>query len=216
MATSLLAGDYNGNGIVDAADFVVWRNSLGQSGSSLAADGDGNGTIQLADYNFWRDHFGDTYANGSVTAVPEPTNLTLVATLLIGSALLTRRRRGLRGEAPSSHPPIGHGSGTIHCGAILCASAIAALLTLTNFVSADVTVDRLYLFGEHPSEPATAGNIVGAGGLGTLDSVSLSGSPTAIDAQNLAPGGGGPRYAAVGPSGLESTWGNQWTIRRSV
>ena len=25
-------GDYNGNGVVDAADYTVWRDSLGQTG----------------------------------------------------------------------------------------------------------------------------------------------------------------------------------------
>jgi hypothetical protein len=42
-------GDYNGNGIVDAADYTVWRDSLGQTGTGLAADGDGNGVVDQAD-----------------------------------------------------------------------------------------------------------------------------------------------------------------------
>ena len=32
-----LAGDYNGNGIVDAADYAVWLSSFGKNGSNLAA-----------------------------------------------------------------------------------------------------------------------------------------------------------------------------------
>ena len=36
-------GDYNKNGIVDAADYVVYRKTLGQTGAGLPADGNGNG-----------------------------------------------------------------------------------------------------------------------------------------------------------------------------
>ena len=35
-----LAGDYNGDGVVDAADYTVWRDTFGQTGADLAADGD--------------------------------------------------------------------------------------------------------------------------------------------------------------------------------
>ena len=51
--TIAFPGDYNHNGTVDAADYVVWRHTLGQSGTSLAADGDGSGTIDQADYDEW-------------------------------------------------------------------------------------------------------------------------------------------------------------------
>lgn len=59
-----LAGDYNVNGVVDSADFVLWRKTLGQSGANLAADGSGptpgtpNGVVDQADYTFWRSNFG--------------------------------------------------------------------------------------------------------------------------------------------------------------
>ena len=35
-----LTGDYNGNGVVDAADYTIWRDTLGQMGADLPADGD--------------------------------------------------------------------------------------------------------------------------------------------------------------------------------
>ncbi|MEX0642656.1 MAG: LamG-like jellyroll fold domain-containing protein [Pirellulales bacterium] len=57
-------GDYNHNGIADAADYVVWRTTLGQMGPNLPADGDKSGAsankIDQADYNFWRANFGNT------------------------------------------------------------------------------------------------------------------------------------------------------------
>ena len=43
-----LTGDYNMNGIVDGADYVVWRNPQGQTGVGLAADGDSNGQMTVA------------------------------------------------------------------------------------------------------------------------------------------------------------------------
>ena len=51
-------GDYNKNTVVDAADYPIWRDTLGST-SDLRADGDDNGTIEQADYDFWRASFGN-------------------------------------------------------------------------------------------------------------------------------------------------------------
>ena len=51
ITAPVLPGDYNHNGIVDAADYVVWRDTLGQSGTGLAADGNGNHQIDSGDYD---------------------------------------------------------------------------------------------------------------------------------------------------------------------
>lgn len=66
-----LAGDYSGNGTVDAADYTIWRDSLGQTGGGLAADGDGNGTVNAADLSIWRNNFGAAAASLPGQAVPE-------------------------------------------------------------------------------------------------------------------------------------------------
>jgi T5SS/PEP-CTERM-associated repeat protein len=79
---SLLPGDYNQDGAVDAADYVVWRNNLG-SGTSLPND-DTTG-VGPDDYTRWRKNFGQTPAAGLATAndasfleaVPEPSFLNL-------------------------------------------------------------------------------------------------------------------------------------------
>jgi mannan endo-1,4-beta-mannosidase len=86
-----LPGDYNDDGTVDAADYTVWRNSFGQTGTSLAADGDGNGTIDEGDYDVWRLYFGETANAGSASglATPEPSTLLLV---LVSVACLTLNR----------------------------------------------------------------------------------------------------------------------------
>ncbi|WP_221435607.1 PQQ-dependent sugar dehydrogenase [Algisphaera agarilytica] len=84
----LLAGDYNGNGIVDAADYTVWQDSFGST-TDLAADGNGNGVIDAADYTVWQDNFGNTNLPAS-TIIPEPS----VALCLLAPLLMTSRRSG--------------------------------------------------------------------------------------------------------------------------
>jgi hypothetical protein len=70
-------GDYNGNGTIDAADYVVWRNTLGST-AHLAADGNRNNRVDAADYDLWRAHFGRTAGSGSGAAVPELSTLVLM------------------------------------------------------------------------------------------------------------------------------------------
>jgi predicted outer membrane repeat protein len=62
MQTPQLVGDYNRNGTVDAADYVLLRNSMGATGVTpySGADGDGDGVIGQGDYNVWRSHFGNS------------------------------------------------------------------------------------------------------------------------------------------------------------
>jgi hypothetical protein len=87
-----IAGDFNHNGIVDMADYVVWRKSLGQVGWGLAADSDLNGRIDATDYGAWRSHFGQPPGSGSFTggAIPEPATWTLLFTATC--PILLRRR----------------------------------------------------------------------------------------------------------------------------
>jgi hypothetical protein len=63
-----LPGDYNFNGVVDAADYVVWRKTSGAT-NDLRADGNTNGIIDQGDYNLWRAHFGQVLAVGSAAEV---------------------------------------------------------------------------------------------------------------------------------------------------
>jgi hypothetical protein len=52
-----LAGDYNYSGVVDAADYVVWRKTLGST-DDLRADGDNDADVDQDDYAVWRANFG--------------------------------------------------------------------------------------------------------------------------------------------------------------
>ena len=88
-----LVGDYNLDGVVDAADYTVWRNSLGST-NDLRANGDNSGSsfavVDEADYLAWRNNYGATASGsgmGAVVIVPEPAGLlqTVVAMGLIAS-----------------------------------------------------------------------------------------------------------------------------------
>jgi hypothetical protein len=84
-APAPLAGDYNENGTVDAADYVAWRDNPGAFGGDPAG------------YNTWRTNFGSTSAAGSLlsggaaAATPEPA--TLVLLLLLSSLWILSRLR---------------------------------------------------------------------------------------------------------------------------
>ncbi len=91
------AGDYNENGIVDAADYTVWRDSLGLAVENWSgADGDGDGMITDNDFAIWKQNYGLTIPNlngsGGLAAVPEPNAAALIAVLL-GAGGACRRRR---------------------------------------------------------------------------------------------------------------------------
>ncbi|TWT37773.1 hypothetical protein KOR34_27360 [Posidoniimonas corsicana] len=89
-----LAGDYNGDGVVDAADYTVWRDNLGET-SLPNGETASLGTVDQADYQVWRDNFGASNASVDASqAAPEPTALCLVA--LGGLAASTGRRRPRR------------------------------------------------------------------------------------------------------------------------
>jgi mannan endo-1,4-beta-mannosidase len=90
-----IAGDFNHNGVVDAADYVVWRKTSGQIGWGLAADSDLNGRIDNADYAAWRARLGNTAANSSTfnQAVPEPATVLILTLAVVGWYLRPRELR---------------------------------------------------------------------------------------------------------------------------
>lgn len=78
-----VAGDFNRDGVVDAADYTVWRDNLGASDeAALNGNGDGLNGVDQADYLLWRANYGQTIANpiGNTQSAPEPTAI-LMATL---------------------------------------------------------------------------------------------------------------------------------------
>lgn len=83
-------GDYNNNGVVDAADYVLWR-----KGGPLQNEVDAPGTVNAADYTAWRARFGNTSGSGASLGgapVPEPGTTVLVIAGLMSLGAVNRRR----------------------------------------------------------------------------------------------------------------------------
>jgi len=87
-----LPGDYNGNGIVDPADYTVWRDAVTAGSTSLTNDPT-PGVVDETDFDYWRAHFGEVAGAGAgavrYSAVPEPTSLVLA---LLAIAIMCSKR----------------------------------------------------------------------------------------------------------------------------
>jgi mannan endo-1,4-beta-mannosidase len=92
-----LPGDYNYDGVVDASDYTVWRDSMGQSvAKGNGADGNGNGLVDSSDYDVWRLYFGQTSGgSASSVAVPEPAAWLLAACGCLAIAFFKGANPGL-------------------------------------------------------------------------------------------------------------------------
>jgi hypothetical protein len=99
-APPALPGDYNEDGVVDAADYVVWRDRWGQTftlpGEDPAAATPG--LVDQEDYDYWRINFGQTGGSGAAgssiaIAVPEPASAWM---LVVAMAVGLRKHRRMR------------------------------------------------------------------------------------------------------------------------
>ncbi|TWT36884.1 Phage Tail Collar Domain protein [Posidoniimonas corsicana] len=86
-----VAGDYNDDGQVDAADYTVWRDHLGAPAGSLPNDPHA-GPIGAEQYAAWRDNYGQP-STPAAAAAPEPGALTLAALLAVAPLRRIRQRR---------------------------------------------------------------------------------------------------------------------------
>jgi len=81
-------GDFNDDGTVDAADYVVWRKHNGTT--TVLPNDNTPGIVSPADYDDWVANFGMMSGGGAgVTAVPEPASLS--AALLLMACCATAR-----------------------------------------------------------------------------------------------------------------------------
>ena len=79
-ADPLKLADFNGDGMVDAADYVVWRAGMGTM-------------YTASDYQLWTADFGETTTgSGSSTAAPEPSSCWLLTMAAFGPFLCFRRK----------------------------------------------------------------------------------------------------------------------------
>ncbi len=96
-----LPGDYNADGVVDAADYAVWRDTL-DSTTDLRADGDRSGRVDQQDYQLWRTQFGEASpapSQGSSTnaSVPSPSGLSLAGAAALAACCRPSRAKPLLG-----------------------------------------------------------------------------------------------------------------------
>jgi hypothetical protein len=79
--SALLPGDFNRDGSVDAADYIVWRRN--PSGNTL---------VDTNNYNTWRANFGRTAAQLAESAnVPEPETFAFICALLTAGWIVRLR-----------------------------------------------------------------------------------------------------------------------------
>jgi hypothetical protein len=94
VVSTAIPGDFNRDGVVDSADYTVWRDSLGTITLNTRADGDGNGVVDQNDYNIWKSHYGERVGGGASNgsgAASEPSSWLLLLTAAI--PILSRRRQ---------------------------------------------------------------------------------------------------------------------------
>lgn len=98
VSTANALGDFNGDGLVDAIDYAVWRENLGQDASAIMNNGSGAGTVVPADFDVWLANFGANYNNPApLGQSPEPQTLGLLSLVL--AHCFGDRRWSRRGSA---------------------------------------------------------------------------------------------------------------------
>jgi hypothetical protein len=92
--------DFNLDGVIDNADFTIWKANFGVENNASFEEGDanGDGLIDAADYVVWRDTMGPAVSLGvftvsatSINVVPEPTTIGLA---IAGAIALAMRNDG--------------------------------------------------------------------------------------------------------------------------
>jgi hypothetical protein len=87
-----IIGDFNNDGRVDAADYVVWRKA--SSNATLPND-DTSGVVDASDYADWRANFGKSApASGAALGtnpVPEPAGVLMLAIATLAGSMVRKR-----------------------------------------------------------------------------------------------------------------------------
>ncbi|TWT93426.1 hypothetical protein Pla108_39200 [Botrimarina colliarenosi] len=82
-------GDYNNDGVVNAADYTVWRDN---NGAPLTLPNDITpGTVDSGDYTVWANNYGADAPAGAAAAIPEPTATLLLLVGMVGGCVSCRR-----------------------------------------------------------------------------------------------------------------------------
>jgi len=84
-----LSGDYNNDGVVNLADYVVWRDRVGST-AGLPNSNELDATIGSDHYLLWRENFGESLHSLNLTAVPEPGFFVLILVAIVAFPLRWR------------------------------------------------------------------------------------------------------------------------------
>ena len=146
-----LPGDYNGNQTVDAADYVIWRKTLGlQVNRYQGADGNGNNSIDADDFSVWRSNFGRSLGGASIiapSAVDEivgaqPLEMNVPALSHVATVAVDRPNSD-RGDIPAEpcrHSPT---NADIELVVALLAIEAVAAAEASHFSPASSTADEI-------------------------------------------------------------------------
>jgi hypothetical protein len=90
VAAATSSADFNSDGSIDGADFLILQRGFGAIGNGVRATGDanGDGNVDANDLEVWKSQFGPA---SSMTAVPEPASILVVVLAGAGGWLLRRR-----------------------------------------------------------------------------------------------------------------------------
>ncbi len=213
-----LDGDYNNDGIVNLADYTVWRDNLGAPAGSLPNDPNSE-PIGATQYQTWKSNFGLSQ-NGSLSAgaasaaaVPEPQAFVL---LILGMvALALGQRISIAGQF-ARRPNFAYQEVAMSMNNRSCRTILGLVLafSLTSAVATAATPDRTYLLGDNSDLSTENGDTNLGGVLGTSAGASvpdvtldhaINDDVTFLDAQDLTVHmnpGNDPRYIDVGSAGL--------------
>lgn len=180
-----LAGDYNFNGVVDAADYTVWRETMGAA-NDLRADGDVSGEVDQADYELWKANFGEAMSlEGAATrealgswAGPseherfEATGLNNDDTAeRWGTLVLSQESVAIGSVRQRAAVPVG--SGTLHDAQLTDAALLAWLDDRSARKDDALGADDAFASRADASEPSRRG-------LETSDRASLDAAPLSL------------------------------------
>ena len=87
LADAVLAGDFDGNGIVNGNDLVLWQQGYS---NGAGGDADGDGDTDGNDFLHWQQNLSSSSGAGTANAIPEPTTGVLCFVLL--ASLVARRQ----------------------------------------------------------------------------------------------------------------------------
>lgn len=93
---SPLTGDFNNDGVVNIADYTVWRDNLGGTDDAVINNaGDEVAGVSAGDYAVWKQHFGEVAALTTTFShqAPEPATAWIALAALCSLAMCSKRTR---------------------------------------------------------------------------------------------------------------------------